>query len=218
LSIGLSKAPACPSCEFQPRPATIQSRSAIWSWPASAAEADRAAARWTDRSWLDLVDPIDVIDGRKQKVVMERMDAIGPSTDLRPARGVVGVLARENRLLVIRRSLTVRAPGQYCFPGGTIETGETEPVALVRELHEELALVVQPVRELWQCTTAWGTWLSWWLMEADAAHDLAPNRAEVDWAGWLTIDEILALEELLPSNRGFFEAYFSGAFGLPISD
>ncbi len=159
-----------------------------------------------------------MIDGRKQKGVVERMDAIGSSTDIRPARGVVGVLARENRLLVIRRSLTVRAPGQYCFPGGTIETGETEPAALVRELNEELALDVRPVRELWQCTTAWGTWLSWWLIEVKEHRPLIPNPAEVDWAGWLTIDEILALEELLPSNRGFFEAYFSGAFGLPISD
>ena len=36
-------------------------------------------------------------------------------------RGVVGVIFREDRLLVIRRSLTVVAPGLLCLPGGGIE-------------------------------------------------------------------------------------------------
>jgi 8-oxo-dGTP pyrophosphatase MutT (NUDIX family) len=139
------------------------------------------------------------------------------SGEKKPVRGVVGVLACDNRLLVIRRSQTVRAPGMYCFPGGTIEADETESAALVRELREELGLPIQPVHQLWTCTTAWGTWLSWWLMEAAPGLDLVPNPAEVDWAGWLTVGEILALGELLPSNRDFFSAYFSGAFGLPIS-
>lgn len=166
---------------------------------------------------MDLIDRIDAIDSGKQKGVMDRMNEVAPLTNLRPVRGVVGVAAVDNRLLVIRRSQTVRAPGKYCFPGGTIEPGEAEPAALVRELREELGLAVYPVRELWQCTTAWGTWLSWWLMEPETGVVLQPNEAEVDWAGWMTIDEILALEELLPSNREFFEAYFSGVFGLPIS-
>ena len=33
-------------------------------------------------------------------------------------RGVVGVIFRGDRLLVIRRSMTVAAPGLLCLPGG----------------------------------------------------------------------------------------------------
>ena len=53
--------------------------------------------------------------------------------------GVVGVIFREERLLIIRSSLTVAAPGKLCLPGGGIEMGETESQALVREMPDGLA-------------------------------------------------------------------------------
>ena len=37
--------------------------------------------------------------------------------------GVVGVMQRDEKYLVIRRAAGVRAPGAWCFPGGTIEAG-----------------------------------------------------------------------------------------------
>ena len=54
--------------------------------------------------------------------------------------GVVGVIQQEERFLVIRRSAHVVAPGKLCFPGGGIEAGESQPVALCRELMEEIAV------------------------------------------------------------------------------
>ena len=63
-------------------------------------------------------------------------------------RGVVAVVVREARLLVVRRSALVEAPRAYCFPGGGIEPGETESEALRREMVEELAAEVVPVRQL----------------------------------------------------------------------
>lgn len=44
--------------------------------------------------------------------------------------GVVAVVVENRRWLVIRRSQCVVAPGKYCFPGGGIETAETEEQAL----------------------------------------------------------------------------------------
>ena len=44
-------------------------------------------------------------------------------------RGVVAVIVRDQRLLVIRRASGVAAPGMYCFPGGGIEPGEIEEEA-----------------------------------------------------------------------------------------
>lgn len=131
-------------------------------------------------------------------------------------RGVVAVVVDGERLLMIQRSLTVLAPGKYCFPGGTIEPGESHAAALQRELMEELSLKARPVGELWRCVTDWGTELAWWLAECESLESLSPEPAEVAWCGWMTIEEILAHPELLPSNRKFFEAYFAGDFCLPI--
>ena len=68
-------------------------------------------------------------------------------------RGAVAVIRRGQQFLVICRSQSVAAPGAYCFPGGTIEAGETEREALVRELQEELNLTVEPVCRLWSSIT-----------------------------------------------------------------
>ena len=65
-------------------------------------------------------------------------------------RGVVGVVVRDGRMLVIRRSRSVVAPLVYCFPGGGIEAGESEEEALVREFREEIGVTIRPVRRLWR--------------------------------------------------------------------
>src|SRR5262245_10114107 len=83
-------------------------------------------------------------------------------------RGLVAVVIRNERFLVIRRSQHVRAPGMFCFPGGAIEPGEGEAAAVSRELHEELGLSSLPQRLLWRSTTPWNVALAWWLAEIDA--------------------------------------------------
>jgi 8-oxo-dGTP diphosphatase len=127
-------------------------------------------------------------------------------------RGVVAVIMRGDRLLVIRRSQHVRAPGMHCFPGGAIEVGETEIEAVCREMLEELALTVEPQRLLWRSTTPWNVELAWWLVEIDAAADPQPNPLEVESFHWLTPAEIRCLPQLLPSNLEFLEAWEIGQF------
>ena len=117
-------------------------------------------------------------------------------------RGVVGVIVRGDQFLVIRRSQHVRAPGMYCFPGGTIEADEAEEQAIVRELLEELSVVVRPARRLWESTTAWNVHLAWWLLELDAAAVIEPNPLEVESWEWRTPEEMLTLP-LLASNVEF---------------
>ncbi len=129
-------------------------------------------------------------------------------------RGAVAVVVREQRLLVIRRSAHVVAPGALCFPGGVIEAGETEAQALVREFREELGAAIVPVRRVWQSTTPWRVDLAWWLGRLEVAGELTPNPAEVESFHWLTPDEMLAHAQLLESNRQFLAALASGAIEL----
>ncbi|HEX9050136.1 MAG TPA: (deoxy)nucleoside triphosphate pyrophosphohydrolase [Anaeromyxobacter sp.] len=53
-------------------------------------------------------------------------------------RVVAAVFRRGDALLVTRRPDRPGRPGQWEFPGGKVEPGETEPQALRRELREEL--------------------------------------------------------------------------------
>lgn len=60
----------------------------------------------------------------------------------------VGILVRNATLLAGQRRRTVRYPLKWEFPGGKVEPGETPARALVRELHEELAIEAVPGQEI----------------------------------------------------------------------
>ena len=122
----------------------------------------------------------------------------------------MAVIVRDGRMLVIRRSQSVVAPGAFCFPGGGIEPGETEAQALVREIREELGVAVKPVRRIWQSVTPWGVDLAWWLADLAADADPVPNPTEVESLHWHTPQEMAGLPELLESNRDFLDALESG--------
>lgn len=125
-------------------------------------------------------------------------------------RGVVAVIVRQQRLLVIRRSQLVVAPGAFCFPGGGIEGEESEEQALVREIREELNVEVRPLKRIWQSETPWRVELAWWLAEFDATIEPMPTPAEVESIHWYTPAEMSQLPELLESNRYFLEALDAG--------
>jgi 8-oxo-dGTP pyrophosphatase MutT (NUDIX family) len=129
-------------------------------------------------------------------------------------RGAVAIVVRQERLLVIRRSDGVIAPGAFCFPGGGLEDDESEPEALARELREELHAVIRPIRCLWRCVTSWGVSLAWWLCDLESDAPLVPNPAEVESILWCTPEEMARLPGLLPSNRDFLKALEDGRFDL----
>jgi len=124
-------------------------------------------------------------------------------------RGVVAVVLRDERFLVIRRSHLVRAPGMHCFPGGSIEAGESETDAVRREMLEELAIEAQPQRLLWRSVTAWGVELAWWLTEIDSDAEPVVNPLEVESFQWLSAEQIRGLTQLLASNVEFLDAWES---------
>ena len=131
-------------------------------------------------------------------------------------RGAVAVVVENGRWLVIRRSQHVVAPGRYCFPGGGIETDETEEQALIREVREELGAAVRPLRRIWESVTPWGVHLAWWLSCFEPGSRPVPNPEEVEEIAWLTPHEMSALADLLESNREFIQAWRAGRIRLEL--
>lgn len=122
---------------------------------------------------------------------------------------VVACQRADGRLLCIRRSATVAAPLKVCFPGGAIEPGETQESAVVREMQEELAVTVRPLRCIWRWDspaselTLWG-----WLAELPDTH-ATPDPAEVAEILWLAPHEVAQHPEGLPSNPIFVQCLMS---------
>ncbi len=117
--------------------------------------------------------------------------------------GVVVVVARGDRYLMIRRAAGVVAPGAWCFVGGAIELGESQEEAVRREFAEEVGGRVRPVRCIWEYRSPDDRLhLYWW--ESELLDDvLQPNPDEVAELRWCTTSEVAALPDLLPSNRTF---------------
>ena len=132
----------------------------------------------------------------------------------RPRRGVVAVVLDADRFLVIRRSVHVRAPGAYCFPGGGIEIGESEEDALAREMQEVSGVDASPIRRLWQNQTPSGVELAWWQTELRDAAVLVANPAEVESIHWLDAAQLRQMPGLLTTNRDFLDAGERSLFSL----
>jgi 8-oxo-dGTP diphosphatase len=120
-------------------------------------------------------------------------------------QGVVIVVERGGRYLMIRRASGVVAPGAWCFVGGAIKPGESQPQAVVREFREEVGGHVQPLCRVWEYLRPDGKLrLYWWRAEL-LDGPLQANPAEVAELRWCTPDEMAALPGLLESNRQFLE-------------
>ncbi len=114
--------------------------------------------------------------------------------------GVVAVIRRDDRLLVIQRSAHVRAPLAWCFPGGEIEPGESQADALIREMREELNADVAP-GELLMTQTKHDGRLILYCWSADLlTPEPHPNPAEVAQLAWLTPDEVRGRPGILPGT------------------
>jgi 8-oxo-dGTP diphosphatase len=65
----------------------------------------------------------------------------------RPIVGVLAVVVRDSKALVVRRSNPPLA-GRWGFPGGVLELGETVAEGAMRELFEETGVVAEPAGTL----------------------------------------------------------------------
>jgi len=65
---------------------------------------------------------------------------------------VAGVIVLDGHVLACQRRPEAEHPGKWEFPGGKVESGESLPQALRRELQEELAIDATVGKQLWRTT------------------------------------------------------------------
>lgn len=101
----------------------------------------------------------------------------------------------ETALLLTRRAATLRDhAGQWALPGGRIDANETAEQAALRELREELGLVLDAdavIGRLDDYATRSGFVITPVLLWAGAARELQPNPAEVDSVHRIPTSELL---------------------------
>jgi mutator protein MutT len=98
-------------------------------------------------------------------------------------------------LLLTRRASDLRAhAGQWAMPGGRIDDGETPEQAALRELHEEVGLVLDAQAVLGRLddyATRSGYVITPVVLWAGTARDVVPNAAEVASIHRIPVRELL---------------------------
>jgi 8-oxo-dGTP diphosphatase len=137
----------------------------------------------------------------------------------RPIVGVLAVVLRGERALVVRRANPPLA-GRWGFPGGVLELGETVAQGAMRELAEETGVVAEPAgiltvidtidrdndgraRYHYTLVAVRGTWQAGEGAAGDDADEVAwLSRAEILEGGLSTAPALLPLIDLaLASGR-----------------
>ena len=121
--------------------------------------------------------------------------------------GIVAVIARDERVLVIRRSREVPFPDYWCPVSGKIEPGEEQETAVAREVREELGIEASPLRKVWECPSSDGAYrLHWWTVElADETAALVLDPREVSDARWIRPAELRTFDNVFEADVKFFE-------------
>jgi 8-oxo-dGTP diphosphatase len=111
-------------------------------------------------------------------------------------RVVVGALVRDGKVLLVHRRPDKRAyPDTWDLAGGVMEPGESELVALVRELREELGVEIATESASHLGRVAAGPTdepaiLSAWLVREWAGTPSNVALEEHDDLGWFGLDEL----------------------------
>ncbi len=116
----------------------------------------------------------------------------------------------EGRVLIAQRPQGRHQAGRWEFPGGKVAPGESERQALVRELREELGILVTASRPFMRLEHSYpdrSVELSMWIVEGFAGTPRGLDGQELRWVAPARLGD----EDLLEADQPFVEALI----GLP---
>lgn len=119
-------------------------------------------------------------------------------------QAVVGIVRRDNTILVSQRPSGKPYSGYWEFPGGKIEAREQGKEAVIRELHEELGIKVTLAKPWFTHSHTYPdkkVLLEIWLIEEFEGE---PESKEQQALRWVTLEEMQTLH-LLEGNWAILE-------------
>lgn len=158
----------------------------------------------------------------KKHANLNRIEIVDPasgayrlSRELHKPKGILVVVRREGRVLMIRRADSLkRAPGMWGLPGGVMEPEESPREGAVRELMEELNLAGRPVQVIGSSQSFNGQYELFWVeVTVDNLGTLKPRPEEVAEARWVAPHELTGLEPLIGGAVEGFQRFLGGEWG-----
>ncbi|MBK7960645.1 MAG: NUDIX domain-containing protein [Bdellovibrionales bacterium] len=119
---------------------------------------------------------------------------------------VAVVIKDQNKFLLGKRSLSKKsAPGYWCPVSGKIEIGETEQEAVVREVFEEVNLVVVAKGKLGIFDTRdRSATIHWWLVDVVSGEPSLKNDEHSELR-WFSISEMEIFENVFSEDIELFK-------------
>ncbi len=112
---------------------------------------------------------------------------------------------RVGQVLIAQRPAGKALAGRWEFPGGKVDTGESERNALARELREELGIEVVSAHPFMRLTHAYeerDVELSLWIVERFRGEPRPLDAQALKWVPTAA----LAAEDILEADQPFIEA------------
>jgi|CXWL01.1.fsa_nt_gi 8-oxo-dGTP diphosphatase len=123
------------------------------------------------------------------------------NANVRPVRrGAIGILERNGAYLMVQRAAGVTMPGAWCFPGGHVEPDETPRRAVVREMAEELGIVVEPTLRLGAVRVVDSRYILGVWKVTHVSGEFRPEEKEIAGMRWMALDEIAGIKPGMASN------------------
>ena len=125
--------------------------------------------------------------------------------------GVIIVLQRGQRFLIGERAAHKPAPGYWTQVSGKVETGESQPDAVIREAMEEIGCRVKPLEKLQERPSANGHFLlHYWRTDIVEGEPSICND-ELEELRWVTVEELRQLEPVFQEDIDLFEQLLAQA-------